>query len=169
MLIPDITALSLRARIALTLRLFTEYCVRRGLEHAEIGAYLDHMWRFLLVEAGVGFAEWMLCEPALVCAGLGDDLPPGFEALLADRGVPEAEFRQALCCSTEVLYGSMYAAADETASRRFLGELAELVAPLGIAFPDTRPFVGSKWSDGHGWGDRLVSEELAVWRGEPTA
>jgi hypothetical protein len=139
------------------------------LDNAEVVAYLDYMWRFLVVEAGVGFDEWVSSEPALMSAGLGDDFAPDFEAFLAARGVPEAEFRQALCCTTEVLYGSMYAAADEQGSRLFLTELAELAAPFGVALPHMRPFVGSRWSDGHGWGACPSPEELAAWRGEPDA
>lgn len=163
--ISDISALSLRARLALALRLFAGYCDRRGLVHPEISAYLDHLWRFLAVgNAGEGFEEWISDRTPLLFAGLGDEYPPDFEAFLAARTVSEREFRQALGCTTEVLYGSMYAAADEPGSREFLGELAKLVAAFGVEFPDTRPFLGSRWSDGHGWGAQPTPEELITWR-----
>jgi hypothetical protein len=79
--------------------------------------------------------------------------------------VLEREFRQAVCCTTEVLYGSLYGAADESGSRRFVGELTALAGPLGVSFPDIQPFSGSRWSDGHGWGTTPTTEELAAWRG----
>src|SRR4051794_7546304 len=103
---PDVAALSLRARLALALRVFADYCDRRGLVHPEIAAYLGHMWRSLAVgNAGEGFDEWVSGETPLVPAGLGDEYPPGFEEVLTARGVSESEFRQALRCTTEVLYG----------------------------------------------------------------
>jgi hypothetical protein len=164
---PDITALSLSARLAIALRLFAGYCERRGLAHPEITAYLDHLWRFLgLPETGEGFLAWEADRPPLIEAGLGYEYPPGFEAFLGARGVPEREFRQVVCYTTEVLYSSMYGASDEPGSRRFVGELAALVGPLGVAFPDLRPFAGSRWSDRQGWGAPPTTEELAAWRVE---
>jgi hypothetical protein len=166
--IPDLTALSLRARLAIALRLFAGYCQRHGLAHPQVTAYLDYLWRFIgLPRSPEAFNQWQADPPALVETGLGYDYPPGFEALLAARGVPEQEFRYALSSATEVLYGSMYAAADESGSRRFVGELAALAASLGVGFPDLRPFSGSRWSDGHGWGACPTPEELAAWRATP--
>jgi hypothetical protein len=128
------------------------------------------MWRFLAVgNAGEGFDEWVSGETPLVAAGLGYEYPRGFEEFLADRGVTEREFRRALCCTTEVLYGSIYAAADEPGLRQFLGQLAELATLFGVVHPDTRPFIGSRWSDRHGWGARPTLEEFACWRAEADA
>jgi hypothetical protein len=148
------------------LRLFAGYCERRGLAHPEIDRFLNHLWMFVgLSSDEETFRRWVENEPPLTHAGLGDPYPVGFDQVLAAAGVPAAEFRQALGCTTEVLYGSVYAAADEAGSRRFVGELAALVASLGVSLPDTRPFTGSRWSDGHGWGARPSAEELATWRG----
>ena len=163
---PDITALSLRARLAIALRLFAGYCERRELDHPEVVAYLDYLWRFVGVGGSTeAFGQWTADEPPLVGTGLGWEYPPGFEAFLAARGVPNQEFRQAVCCTTEVLYGSIYAAADELGSRCHVSQLATLVNPLGVAIPDTRPFLKSRWNDGHGWGSIPSAEELAAWRG----
>lgn len=164
--IPDLAPLSLRARLAIALRLFAGYCERRGLDHPEVGVYLDYLWRFIgMGGSAEAFGQWTADEPALVGTGLGWEYPPEFEALLAARGVPEQEFRQAVCCTTEVLYGSLYAAADESGSRGHVSRLVALVGPLGVAIPDTRPFLKSRWGDGHGWGALLSTEELAAWRG----
>ncbi len=166
MAIPDITALSLRARLAIALRLFAAYCGRRGLDHPEVAAYLEHLWRLVaLFGPDWDVPAWPAGQPPLVDAGLGGDYPPGFREFLADRGLPEREFRRALCLATEALYSSMYGAANESVSRQCVGELAELVAPLGVAFPDTRPFARSRWADGQGWGEPPSAEELAAWRG----
>jgi hypothetical protein len=127
---------------------------------------LDHLWEFVGLSSDEGaFRRWIENEPPLTHAGLGDPYPAGFDQVLATAGVPAAEFRRSLGCTTEVLYGSIYAATDEAGSRRFVGELAALVAPLGISLPDIRSFGGSRWSDGHGWGTRPSAEQLAVWRG----
>jgi hypothetical protein len=167
--IPDITALSLRARLAIALRLFAGYCERRGLAHPEVAAYLEYLWRFISMSGEPGaFRQWEADEPPLVATGLGWEYPPGFEALLAARSVPEREFRQAVCCTTEVLYGSLYGAADESGSRQLVAELVALVSPIGVAFPDTQPFSASRWIDGHGWGSIPPSQVLAAWR-EPQA
>ncbi len=168
--IPDISPLSLRARLAIALRLFAGYCEGRGLRHPEVAAYLDYLWWFVGLSGSTeAFGEWSGAEVPLVGAGLGYEYPPGFEAFLAARGVPETEFRRAVCAATEVLYGSLYGAADEPGSRRFVGELAALVAPHGVPFPDLAPFAGSRWADGHGWGRLVGPEELASWRGPAEA
>lgn len=138
--------------------------------HPEAAAYLDYLWRFIALPGSPeAFRQWEASEPPLVGTGLGWGYPPGFEALLAGCGAPEREFRQVLGCATEVLYGSLYAAADEPGSRRLVTELAALVEPLGVAFPDIRPFADSHWSDGHGWGAPPSGENLAAWRGAPDA
>ncbi len=156
------------------MRLFAGFCERRGLDHPEVAAYLDYLWRFIALSGSTeAFGRWAEEEPPLVGSGLGWEYPPGFESFLAARGAAEGEFRRALCCTTEVLFGSLYGAADESGSRRFVGELAGLVEPLGVSFPDTRQFARSRWADGWGWGSDLSAEELAAWRcagaAEPSA
>jgi hypothetical protein len=162
----SLRVLSLSARLGLALRLFAGYCRQRGLNHPEITAWLDYMWRFLaLPGAGVGFVEWEKDEPLLVGLSTGYRCAPGLESFLAAKGVSGREFRLALECATETLYCSMYAAANEPQSWQRLCQLWELVAPLGVALPDTRPFMDSLWSDGHGWGRKITPGELAIWRG----
>src|SRR4051812_36776854 len=95
--IPDITDLSLRARLAIALRLLAGYCEQRRLVHPEIAAYLDHVWRFIGTSlAGDEFGQWEADAPPLVDAGLGGEYPPDFEAFLAACGVSEREFRRVL-------------------------------------------------------------------------
>jgi hypothetical protein len=91
--IADVTALSLRARLALALRLFAGYCELRGLHHPEVVAYLDYLWRFIgMPGSSEAFGRWTADEPQLVAAGLGWEYPPGFVGLLADWGaVPSVE------------------------------------------------------------------------------
>jgi hypothetical protein len=150
--------------------LLAGYCERRGLDHPDIAAYLDYLWRFIgMPGSAEAFGQWTADEPPLVEAGLGGEYPPGFEAFLAARGVSEQEFRRALCYATEVVFSSFYRAADDPGSRRFVDELAGLVAPLGVGFPDTRQFARSRWSDDWGWGAIPSTEELTEWRGTGSA
>ena len=160
----------MRARLAIALRLFTSYCEQRRLVHPEIARYLEHMWRFIgMPGSSEAFGQWTADEPPLVQAGLGWEYSPGFEDFLAKRDVAEREFRQALCLATEVLFTSLYGAADDPRSRQFVEELAGLVMPLGVGFPDTEQFARSRWSDGCGWGEIPSTEQLSVWRRQPSA
>jgi hypothetical protein len=161
----DIEVLSLRARLAMGLHMFAKYCDWRGLAHPELTAFLDYLWQIIeLPNTSEAFDGWVASQPALVDVGLGYEYPAGFESLLGVHGVPEREFRHAICCVTEILYSSLYGAADEPGSRRFLSDLTELVAPFGIRPPDTRRFAGSLWSDGHGWGAQPAPQVMEAWR-----
>jgi hypothetical protein len=157
--------LSLSARIAIALHLFQGYCNRRGLNHPEIERFVEHLWEFIaLPVGGGGFEPWRKREPPLTHVGLGDDFPLGFESVLRGAGVSAAEFRLVLGCTTEVLYSTMYGAADEEGSRRYLLELASVAESVGVEWPDMRCFSESKWTDCHGWGKRPSEQELAEWR-----
>jgi len=157
--------LSLSARIAIALHLFRGYCNRRGLDHPEIHRFVEHLWEFIgLPPGGGGFDQWVKREPALTFVGLGDDFPPEFDSVLRAAKVSAAEFRQALSCTTEVLYSTMYGAADEEGSRRYLSELASIAESAGAEWPDMNCFAASKWSDGHGWGQRPSERDLAEWK-----
>jgi hypothetical protein len=157
--------LSLSARIAIALHLFRGYCNRRGLNHRDIDRFVEHLWEFIaLPPGGGGFKPWVKREPPLTYAGLGDDFPPGFDLVLRSAGVSAAEFRQVLGCTTEVLYSTMYGAADEEGSRRYLSELASVAESVGVEWPDMSCFGESKWSDCHGWGMRPSEQQLAEWR-----
>jgi hypothetical protein len=165
---PDVKPLSQRARLAIALHLFRGYCSRRGLAHPEIDRLLAHLWEAVgFWTDGEAFGRWVKREPPLVYAGLGDPYPTGFEEALRSAAVPAAEFQDALSATTEVLYISMYGAADEERSRQFLYELATTATAWGVEWPDIRRFAGSRWADGHGWGNRLTVQELAEWRLEP--
>jgi hypothetical protein len=160
----EVAALSLTARLGVALHLFAGYCRCRGVDHPEVGRYAEHMWAFVaLPGGGVGFDEWQAATPALVDAGLGYEWPAGFVAHLAARGVAESEFRSALMHCTEVLYGSLFGAADDAGSLRDLAGLAAIALSAGGAWPDLSVFATSPWVGG-GWGGRLAADELARWR-----
>ncbi|HVK19210.1 MAG TPA: hypothetical protein VM533_19915 [Fimbriiglobus sp.] len=150
--------------MAVALHLFEGYCKSRGLDHPEITAYVDYLWRFIGLSRPEAFESWEAEQPPLVGVGLGDEFPAGVEDHLRVHGVPEAEFRWVLENTTEVLFGSMYGAADDKGSRLHLAALADLVAPFGVPWPDIRRFVASRWTDRGGWGEVLSVDELARWR-----
>jgi hypothetical protein len=157
--------LTLLARLAVALRLFSGYCARCGIDHPEVTAYFDSLWDFMGVTPGNSFGEWEGKQPPLVLigAGLVDKYPPGFEEFLAARGIPERAFRQALSCATEVLYSSMYCASDEVGSRQSLVQLAAIAGSVGEPLPDLAPFARLRWSVDGEW-SKPSAEEIAIWR-----
>jgi hypothetical protein len=160
----EVAFLSLTARLAVALHLLAGYCRRRGIDHPELDRYIEHMWGFAaLPGGGEGFEEWEFSHPALVDAGLGYEYPEGFEACLAASGVSGPEFRAALMHTTEVLYGSLWAAADNAGSLRDVKGLAAIALAAGAAWPDLSAFAESRWVGG-GWGGRLSPEQVARWR-----
>jgi hypothetical protein len=164
-LLEQVRELSLTARLAVALVLFSEYCRLRSLQHAEIDAFVDYLWRFMTTHRrGELFNVWVEEEPALVSVGLGDEFEVELKEHIQSRGVSLAEFRQVVDCVTEVLYGSMYLAADEPRSFGDLVELAAIVKPLGVDWPDLKRFADSRWSDNHGWGKDLSPADVARWR-----
>jgi hypothetical protein len=134
------------------------------LDHPEIKAYIEHLWKFMMLDGPEAFRRWEADEPSLVVTGLGWEYPRGFEDYLREHAVPAGEFRWALENTAEVVYGSLYGAADNPGSRRHLAELADLVAPLEVPWPDIRRFAESRWADRGGWGRVLSADELASWR-----
>jgi hypothetical protein len=150
--------------LGVALHLFAGYCRCRRLEHPEIGRYIEHMWAFIaLPGGGVGFGEWDSSQPDLVAAGLGFECPEYLADLLARQGVAEPEFVAALMHCTEVLYGSLFGAADNAGSLRDVAALADIALAAGAAWPDLSAFAASPWAGG-GWGRRLSTEELARWQ-----
>jgi hypothetical protein len=159
----ELAALSMRARLAIALHLFAGYCGRRRLNHPDVESFVEHLWRFMGLKGGEDFERWEFGRPPLIDAGMGWEYPPGFEAFLAARGIPQAEFRRVLECTTELLYGSMYGAADNAGSLQYLEELAGVGALVGVVWPDLAAFAGSGWV-GDGWGQPLSPEQLSRWR-----
>lgn len=148
----------------MALHMFEGFCRCRGLDHPEIGRYIEHMWAFAaLPGGGVGFDEWEFGSPDLVDAGLGHEWPAGLSEQLAHKGVAEAEFRAALMHCTEFLYSSLWGAADNAGSLREVAGLADIALGAGAAWPDLSAFTASQWA-GSEWGGRLSAEEMARWR-----
>lgn len=157
-------SLSLTARLGVALHLFAGYCRSRGVDHPEVGRYVKYMWEFIaLPGGGTGFDEWHSAAPDLVDTGLGYEWPEGFAGHLAERAVAESEFRAALMHCTEVLYSSLFGAADNSGSLRDVAGLAAIALSARVAWPDLSAFAASQWDRG-GWGRRLTADELSRWR-----
>ncbi|MBI1915264.1 MAG: hypothetical protein HYS12_11075 [Planctomycetes bacterium] len=159
---PDVASLSLPARLAVALHLFTGYCRHWGLDHPELSSFVEHLWAYMQVR-GDTFEAWYSRRPPLVEAGMGWDYPDGFKDYLASRGVPEAEFHRVLWATTEILYFSLFGAADDTGSLSLLNELASVATARGVRWPNLAPFASSLWVGGGG-GQCLSDEELSQWR-----
>jgi len=126
------------------------------------------MWAFTRLPAnGAGFKEWIAGEPRLVDAGLGYELPPEFAAHLSAAGVPGSEFHAALMHATEVLYGSLYGAADSEGSYWDVMKLSSIALAAGAMWPDFAAFAEDRWRD-DGWGSPISPEKLARWRSAGT-
>jgi len=65
-----------------------------------------------------GLDEWESSRPELMNAGLGDELQAEFVGDLMARGIAKSTFCLALMHTTEVLYGSLWGAADDVGSLR---------------------------------------------------
>lgn len=157
----------MRARLGVALRLFTGYCDFHGIRHPEIAAFIEHLWRFVaLPDDPDALEQWERDGPSLVGTGLGDPWPTGVAELVAKLSVPEIRFRRAVQCTTEIVYSSMYAAADAAGSRRYVEELAALAGSVGIRYPDLESFASSRWGDRGGWGAPTSPEQLEIWRGQ---
>ncbi|WP_422927253.1 hypothetical protein [Singulisphaera sp. PoT] len=163
----DITNLSLRARLAVALRIFATYCDERSLSHPDIDRYLDYLWEFIGQYGGSGSpsCRWIKEEPSLIQAGLGYSYQDEFEAALREAEVSITTFRKVLVSTTKVLYSSLYGAADEKKSSHYMQKLELHVGSMGVPLVDTRIFNASRWSDNNGWGNVPSGEELATWRG----
>lgn len=157
----QIKPLSLRARIAISLHLFADYCKRRQLNHLEIDRFKHHMWDFFSLEAKLAsFDDWINSKTTLTYVGLGDEFPLEIVAFLEDSKVSLDEFRAILVCTTEILYSSLYGAADEVGSRKYLVELTNFVENIGAELPDLSYYSNSKWTDQHGWGNTVMEPEI---------
>jgi hypothetical protein len=125
---------------------------------------LDHLWDLPLVLGTEAWDEWESKHPALVGAGLGDNLPHEFEAFLQAHGVAIGEFRELLESTVEIAFGSFYAAADDTESLGYLQKVVRIVRLHGIEPPPVDLFSPSRFNDRHGWGDKLSETERKAWR-----
>ncbi len=135
-----------------------------GLVHSHIDALLDDLWDLPLTLGSDAFDEWEAYHPMLVDTGLGDDFPDGFEEFLRTHGVSTEEFRDVLESLVEIAFGSFYCDAEDANSLRYLDNLIRMVRRRGVSPPPIDTFSASRFSDRHGWGDRLSIEERDAWR-----
>ena len=164
--IPEISHLSLCARLAIVLRLFAGYCEKRQLKHPEIEIYLEYLWWFVgMIQESSEFDRWCEAQPIILETGLGYEYPSGFERHLASQNIPEPEFRHLICYTTEILYGSLFSACDEPGSRSYLTQIAIIVEKYGVTFPCITPYECSLWEPS-GWGTSPTAAELPDWRGD---
>jgi hypothetical protein len=160
----EVASLSLTARLGVALNLFRGYCHCRGINHPEVCRFIEYLWTYVaLPGGGVGFEDWYFGRPDLAEVAIGYDWAPGFADYLQNCKVNETEFREALTLCYEVIYGSLYAAADDAGSLRNVAGLAAIAVPAGAVWPDLSVFASSPWVDG-GWGVQVTAKELAQWR-----
>jgi len=159
-----VRAISISGRLAIALHCFASACQNRNLlDHPEIQLFLSHMWRLIGTDSE-SFAKWEATNTRLVHVGLGDAFPPDFLAFLDAKRITETDFRALLANLVEVVYHNAYGAPDNKGTLRFLENAVDCAKQLGGQCPDPTRFAKSRWTDCHGWGERLSAEELAEWR-----
>jgi uncharacterized protein (DUF433 family) len=159
--------LSLTARLAMALECFTRYCRRRGLEHADLSAFVDYLWEFPVVISNGRpdvFVEWEQGGPVLLDVGPRDPLPPGIEAAVLRAGLAPKEFRDLVFHVMEIVWGSFYAASDDRGSLSHLKNVIRITRAAGVVPPSYTLYSSSRFSDGGGWGARMTPEERDEWR-----
>jgi hypothetical protein len=156
-------ALSLSARLAVALHCFHRYCQVRGLTGPDIDAFLEHMWQFPCI-SGHARVRWERERPVLVDVGLGDRAPPALVERLARARVAPREFRALLASTVDIVFGSLYGAADYHASLQRLGTVLRIAARANVLPPPPASFSNSRFEECRGWGPTLSPRERDVWR-----
>lgn len=154
--------LSLRARQAVALIVFERWLRKIGIRHGDLDAVCEHLWQWMSVDYRT-FGVWSGFESPVLDAALGDELPAELTRQCKQRGVDPAEFKGVLAALVEITYGSLYGAADDEGSLKFLRYVLEVGAAAGITPPSAEPFVQSFFTDGRGVG-RPTVEEVERWR-----
>jgi len=153
----------LNGRLVVALIVVQRYCQKWGVRAAALDLWFDHLWEWPTVDSS-SFETWSEAEPPLIQSGLGDPLPAELLAQLAAAGVNADEFAALIMHATEIVYSSLYAAADDKGSLEDLGKVFEVAERSGVMIPPAETVSHCRINDGHGWGRKLTREELAALR-----
>lgn len=153
--------LSLSARLAIALRVVERYFAAKGLTGPPFNVFLNHLWEVPVTDS---FPKWEGQYNDLLAFGLGDPLPPEMVPMLRDAGVSEELFRRLIGNTIEIVYGSLYAASDNSGSLRQLSDVLLMCQAAGISPPPLRWFATSRFTQRQGWGKKLSPQQRDEWR-----
>jgi hypothetical protein len=156
----DFRQLSMNARLAAALLISTRWLERVGIHDSELDALVEHLWAWLTVTPDT-FDAWYESEPALVLVGLGGELPDRLTANCTAHGIEPERLAALLRGLTEIVYGSLFGAADDEGSLAELGTVAAVVGQHGLALPPSGLFADSPISEGRA---RMDPARVHRWR-----
>ncbi len=155
--------LSLTARMAIALVVFERYCKNHNIEGKLISEFLDHLWKWPLIDGPDQFEPWEKTRPELVNYGLGDEANSELLSILNEANVEEFAFRDIVTSIVEILWGNFWGGSEDEPSMQAFHTVINRskVSPL----PCLTPFKFSLFRDGSGWGEKLSIEDCSYWRG----
>jgi len=131
--------------------------------HYEITRFLEYFWEFALLdlmEVGV----WVKNRPVLVQVALGDNWPAELEAFLHSHCEDSESFRRLIEATAEIVYYSLYGAADNESSLKYLRHVMQTTSAAGVVPPPLDCFAASRFQDRHGWGNPISADQRDEWR-----
>ncbi|MFZ6028296.1 MAG: hypothetical protein ACOYYS_11330 [Chloroflexota bacterium] len=155
--------LSITARLGVALVCFEKYCRVNDLL-SNVEEFLEYLWKFPVLQTPGEFAAWETKRPRLVEVGLGEILPIEIQYQLRQKHVDPQEFATLLQAIVEIGWGSFYGAANNKDSLSYLKRVITFTVENNISIPPMSPFLVSRFSDRHGWGNQLTETQRNEWR-----
>lgn len=161
----SLSALSLRARLAVALICFELYVEKRDLSWPELSQFIESMWELPCVS---NFVTWDKTDlPLLRYVGLGDPIEkdfPEFTRYLNEKGVSTSEVSELIQCTTEIIYSSAYGATDDSGSQKFVEKIVDVCMQWGARLPPLGIFSISAFSENDGWSTPISTGQRDEWR-----
>ena len=160
----QVRPLSLTARACISLHVTEAYFRKKGLRHAIIDEFFNHLWQHPLKREPKEFSAWEAARGDLVDFGLTDDLPDDLDELLPLVDVTEEELFKVVEAPVEILWGNFFSTVDDKTAFDYLETSLRLAEKEGFIFPKISLYQTSLFADGNGWGKPIDMDTLVQWR-----
>jgi hypothetical protein len=142
-----------------------EHWLRRaGLSHPEIDAWLDHLWRWSVVNPTV-FDAWYGARPVLVDIEQTGKLPQQFVGWSERASIPAEHLRTMVFAVTDIIYANLFGGIQWKYPEESLDAIADILGHYELGLPPPECLPSSARSDKHGWGLSVDEATLAKIRG----